>query len=99
MIAAWMPQLSVFSDNRGLCVQNFRQRPDRRSWRRLRGSICLGQERCVNDRYDRALRGRRSFHEGIELARERLDDAGPEPGFWLSEDAVGLADPIVGDGK
>ena len=32
-----------------------------------------------------------------ELLRERLDDARPEPGFCLSEDAVWLADPVVGD--
>jgi hypothetical protein len=51
----------------------------------------------VSDRHGRSLWANQSFNLGTELLRERLDDARTEPGFWLSKDAVRLANPIVSD--
>ena len=61
------------------------------------GHLC--QKSGVSDRHGRSLRAGQSFNLGTELLRERLDDARAEPGFWLSKDAVRLANPIVSDRK
>ena len=53
----------------------------------------------MRDRHSGTLGGRRSINLGLELLRKRLDDTGSQPGFALSEGAVWLADPIVGDRK
>ena len=53
----------------------------------------------MSDRHGRALRAGQSFNLGIELLRKRLDDARAESEFFLSEDAVRLANPIVSDRK
>ena len=54
----------------------------------------------MSNRHGRAPRARQGFNLGIELLRQRLDDARAKPGFSLSEHAVRrLADPIVGDRK
>ena len=53
----------------------------------------------MSDRHGRALGTGQGFNLGIELLRKRLDDAGAEPGFWLSKDAVRPANPIVGNRK
>src|ERR1019366_2743078 len=59
------------------------------------GHLC--QKSGVSDRHGRSLWAGQSFNLGTELLRERLDDARAEPGFWLSKDAVRLANPIVSD--
>ena len=61
------------------------------------GHLC--QKSGVSDRHGRSLWAGQSFNLGTELLRERLDDARAEPGFWLSKDAVRLANPIVSDRK
>src|SRR6202162_81987 len=61
------------------------------------GHLC--QKSGVSDRHGRSLWAGQSFDLGTELLRERLDDARAEPGFWLSKDAVRLANPIVSDRK
>src|ERR1700719_1179906 len=53
----------------------------------------------VRDRHGCSLWASKSSNLGTELLRERLDDARAEPGFWLSKDAVRLANPIVSDRK
>jgi hypothetical protein len=52
------------------------------------------QKSGVSDRHGRSLWAGQSFNLGTELLRERLDDARAEPGFWLSKDAVRLANPL-----
>jgi hypothetical protein len=49
----------------------------------------------VSDRDDRALRTSQCFNLGVEVMRERLDDARSETGLCLSKNAVGLAYSIV----
>src|ERR1700719_109684 len=61
------------------------------------GRLC--RKSGVSDRHGRSLRASQSFNLGTELLRERRDDARSEPGFWLSKDAVRLANSIVGDRK
>ena len=51
----------------------------------------------MGDRHRGAERAGRGIDLGIELLGKRLDDAGAEAGFALGEDAVRLADPVVGD--
>jgi hypothetical protein len=53
----------------------------------------------MGDRNGCPLPGAHRLYLGLELFRERLDDAGSKSAFRLGEYAIGLPDTIVGDGK
>jgi hypothetical protein len=61
------------------------------------GHLC--QKSGVSDRQGGSLWAGQSFNIGTELLCERFDDARAEPGFWLSKDAVQLANTVVSDRK
>ncbi len=53
----------------------------------------------MSDRNRGALGTRQGFNLGIDLLRERLDDASAESGFYLGEDTIRLTNSVVGDRK
>ena len=66
---------------------------------RIASSRNLRRKSSVSDRHSRSLRAAQSFNLGVELLRQRIDDAGAKPGFWLGKDAVRLPNPVVSDRK
>ena len=74
--------------------------------RRLQIALCQSpfrrpelsrRESGVSDRHGRSAGATQRFNLGVELISEGVDDAGAEPSFWLSKDAVRRASSVVGD--
>ena len=66
-----------------------------RGWT-LRGSGSC-RESSVSDRYGRSPGPAQSYKLGVELRRQRRDDAGTKAGFWLGKATLWLPNPIVSD--
>jgi hypothetical protein len=58
------------------------------------GSVSLRYKSGVSDRHSRFAGATQSVNLGIELLRERIDDAGAKSGFWLGKTPSGLPIPL-----
>src|ERR1700674_3225705 len=62
-------------------------------------SFLSASESGVSNRHYRSFWPARSYNLRVELLCKRLDDAGSQPAFRLSKNAIGFAHSVVGDRK